>query len=129
MVESGQSKPSGDEVLILANFYRHDFRDFLDDTRPAPFEQTDILYRRHGDAFTPQDRRAIQEFLFLCEIESSLEAELGVSKEPFACLRKRICIDALRHGEAAVELPTHGGERRDIETHAVPLHPCQQRRW
>lgn len=84
MVESGQSKPSGDEVLILANFYRHDFRDFLDDTRPAPFEQTDILYRRHGDAFTPQDRRAIQEFLFLCEIESSLEAELGVSKEPFA---------------------------------------------
>lgn len=84
MVESGQSKPSGDEVLILANFYRHDFRDFLDNTRPAPFEQTDILYRRHGDAFTPQDRRAIQEFLFLCEIESSLEAELGVSTEPFA---------------------------------------------
>ncbi|MGE5471181.1 MAG: helix-turn-helix domain-containing protein [Bacteroidota bacterium] len=82
-IESGQSKPSGDEVLILANFYRHDFRDFLDDTRPAPFEQTDILYRRHGEAFTPQDRRAIQEFLFLCEIESSLEAELGLSKEIF----------------------------------------------
>ncbi len=83
VVESGQSKPSGDEVLILANFYRHDFRDFLDDTRPAPFEQTDILYRRHGDAFTPQDRRAIQEFLFLCEIESTLEAELGMPKMAF----------------------------------------------
>jgi Zn-dependent peptidase ImmA (M78 family) len=83
LIESGQSTPSGDEVLILANFYRHDFRDFLDDSRPAPFEQTDILYRRHGDAFTPQDRRAIQEFLFLCDIESDLEAELGISKESF----------------------------------------------
>ena len=52
LIESNQSGASGDEVLILANFYRHDFRDFLDDNRPAPFEQTDILYRRHGDAFT-----------------------------------------------------------------------------
>lgn len=99
VVESGQSKPSGDEVLILANFYRHDFRDFLDDTRPAPFEQTDILYRRHGDAFTPQDRRAIQEFLFLCEIESSVEAELGVSKEPFAFIPQGTHYKS--HGEPA----------------------------
>lgn len=83
LIESGESRPSGDEVLILANFYRHDFRDFLDEGRPAPFEQTDILYRRHGDAFTPQDRRAIQEFLFLCEIESTLEAELGMPKMAF----------------------------------------------
>ena len=83
LIESGELRPSGDEVLILANFYRHDFRDFLDEGRPAPFEQTDILYRRHGDAFTPQDRRAIQEFLFLCEIESTLEAELGLPKKGF----------------------------------------------
>lgn len=84
LIESGQSKPSGDDVLILANFYRHDFRNFLNDDRPAPFEQTDILYRRHGDAFTPQDRRAIQEFLFLCEIESSIEADLGIQKAAFS---------------------------------------------
>jgi Zn-dependent peptidase ImmA (M78 family) len=84
LIESGQSKPSGDEVLILANFYRHDFRDFLDDSRPAPFEQTDLLYRRHGNAFTPDDRRAIQEFLYLCEIESSLETELGIPKTKFS---------------------------------------------
>lgn len=83
LIESGQSEASGDEVLILANFYRHDFRDFLDDNRPAPFEQTDILYRRHGDAFTAEDRRAIQEFLYLCEIESVLDALLGVPKQPF----------------------------------------------
>ncbi|MBI3917269.1 MAG: ImmA/IrrE family metallo-endopeptidase [Betaproteobacteria bacterium] len=83
LIESGQSEASGDEVLILANFYRHDFRDFLDDNRPAPFEQTDILYRRHGDAFTAEDRRAIQEFIYLCEIESVLEASLGIPKQTF----------------------------------------------
>ncbi|MDP4029782.1 MAG: XRE family transcriptional regulator [Gallionella sp.] len=82
-IELGQAKPSGDEVLILANYYRHDFRDFLDESRPAPFEQIDILYRRHGDVFSPQDRRAIQEFLYLCEIEAVLEADIGDTKESF----------------------------------------------
>lgn len=83
-VEMGTSKPTGDEVLILANFYRHDFRDFLDNTRPALFEQTDILYRRHGEAFTPADRRAIQEFIFLCEIEFTLETQLAIPKLAFS---------------------------------------------
>ena len=84
LIEAGKSKPTGDEVLILANFYRHDFRDFLDDQRPAPFEQAHILYRRHGDAFTAADRRAIQEFLYLCETESYLESELGIQKKVFS---------------------------------------------
>lgn len=84
LIEAGRSKPTGDEVLILANFYRHDFRDFLDDQRPAPFEQAYILYRRHGDAFTAADRRAIQEFLYLCETESYLESELGIQKKVFS---------------------------------------------
>jgi Zn-dependent peptidase ImmA (M78 family) len=82
-IESAKSKPSGDEVLILANFYRYDFRDFLDDSRPEPFEQIEILYRRHGDDFQPEDRQAIQEFLYLCEIESSLEANLQIQKQKF----------------------------------------------
>lgn len=84
LVEAGESPATGDEVLILANYYRHDFRDFLDGNRPAPFEKTDILYRRHGDAFTAEDRRAIQEFLFLCEIESALESLLGIPKQRFS---------------------------------------------
>lgn len=83
LIEDNQSRPTGDEVLILANYYHHDFRDFLDDNRPAPFEQTDLLYRRHGEAFSPEDRRAIQEFLFLCEIESSLEYDLEIKKLEF----------------------------------------------
>jgi Zn-dependent peptidase ImmA (M78 family) len=83
-IESGTIKPTGDEVLILANYYHCDFRDFLDHSRPEPFEQTDILYRRHGDDFLTEDRRAIQEFLYLCEIESFLEAELGTRKQKFS---------------------------------------------
>lgn len=83
VIESGEARPSGDEVLILANYYRHDFRDFLDEKRPAPFKQTDLLYRRHGDSFRPEDRRAIQEFLFLCEIEAFLETEMSTQKVKF----------------------------------------------
>lgn len=83
LIETGKEPPSGDEILILANYYVRDFRDFIDPSRSEPFKQTDILYRRHGDSFTHSDRRAIQEFLFLCEIEATLEAELGLQHTPF----------------------------------------------
>ena len=82
-IEEGTEAPSGDELLILANFYSRDFRDFVDPLRPEPFKQTDILYRRHGQEFTPGDRRAIQEFLFLCEIEATLEKDLGRKSTSF----------------------------------------------
>lgn len=108
LIETGESPASGDEVLILANFYRHDFRDFLDDNRPAPFEQADILYRRHGDAFTAEDRRAIQEFLFLCEIEASLEGLLANPKQSFSFVPSGSFLKA--HGEpAARSLRAHLG--------------------
>ncbi|MBX3650385.1 MAG: ImmA/IrrE family metallo-endopeptidase [Burkholderiales bacterium] len=99
LVEAGESPATGDEVLILANYYRHDFRDFLDDNRPAPFEKTDILYRRHGDAFTAEDRRAIQEFLYLCEIEAALEALLAIPKQSFSFSPSGTFFKA--HGEPA----------------------------
>lgn len=100
-IESAQLKPSGDEVLILASFYHHDFLDFLDDARPAPFEKTDILYRRHGSAFTPEDRRAIQEFLYLCEIESALESDLNISTTTFSPIPRGGHFKT--HGEEAAE--------------------------
>lgn len=82
-IEAGHQAPTGDELLILANYYARDFRDFFDPSRPEPFKQIDILYRRYGQAFTPIDRRAIQEFLFLCEIEATLEKELARKCSPF----------------------------------------------
>ncbi|EJO33351.1 hypothetical protein QWC_02634 [Achromobacter marplatensis] len=83
-IESGAIAPSGDELLILANYYARDYRDFIDSSRPEPFRETDLLYRRHGDTFSAGDRKAIQEFLFLCEIEASLQKELGVRITPFS---------------------------------------------
>lgn len=83
-IEQGGARPAGDEVLVLASFYDCDFRGFLDESLPAPVQQAEILFRRYGDSFTPVDRRAIQEFLYLCEVESQLEQALSVSKISFA---------------------------------------------
>lgn len=76
-IESGDATPTGDEILILASLYDCDFRTLIDEALPPPAQQTDILFRRYSDAFTPEDRRAIQEFLHLCQIEASLERQLG----------------------------------------------------
>lgn len=100
-IEAGTSAPTGDEVLILAAFYRHDFRDFIDQSRPSPFSQTDILYRKHGDAFTGSDRRAVQELLLLCEIEAELEALLGQQKKAFSVKPSGSFYKA--HGEGAAK--------------------------
>jgi Zn-dependent peptidase ImmA (M78 family)/transcriptional regulator with XRE-family HTH domain len=83
-IESAKQKPTGDDVLILANFYDCDFRPFLDETLPSPVEQTDILFRRFGEAFTSNDRRAIQQFLHLCVIETELEKVLSERKISFS---------------------------------------------
>lgn len=83
-IEAGTQVPLGDEILILASFYDCDFRAFLDANVPAPVQQTDILFRRFGDSFSPQDRRAVQEFLRLCETEAELEGLLKIPKQVFA---------------------------------------------
>lgn len=84
LVESGKLAPSGDELLILAKYYSTDFRVFIDPNLPEPFKQTDILYRRHGQSFSSNDRQVIQEFLFLCEMEATLEKALGRKSSSFS---------------------------------------------
>jgi Zn-dependent peptidase ImmA (M78 family) len=76
-IEAGQAEPTGDEVLILADHYRCDFKFFISNEQVAPFEQTEMLYRAHGNDFTKEDRRAVQDFLYLCETEDFLMRELG----------------------------------------------------
>src|SRR5258708_1382725 len=73
--EEGVIAPSGDEVLILADFYKCDYRFFISNERFAPFEQTESLYRRYGTEFSKEDRWSVQEFLFLCECEEYLLRE------------------------------------------------------
>ncbi len=84
-IEAGSARPSGDEILILANLYDCDFRAFLDDMIPAPAQKTDILFRRYGESFRPDDRRTVQEFLHLCQIEAALEEKLGSQSKLFSC--------------------------------------------
>lgn len=75
-IEKGAVEPTGDEVLILADYYRCDFKFFISNEQVAPFEQTETLYRAHGREFSKEDRSAIQEFLYLCETEEFLTQEL-----------------------------------------------------
>ena len=82
-IEAGQVEPTGDEVLILADHYRCDYKYFISNEKVAPFEQTETLYRAHGGDFTKEDRRAIQDFLFLCETEDFLMRELGHQPKDF----------------------------------------------
>lgn len=83
-IEAGEVQPTGDEVLILADHYRCDFKFFISNERVAPFEQTDTLYRAHGSDFTKEDRRAVQEFLYLCETEHFLMRELNRPVKKFS---------------------------------------------
>ena len=64
--------PTGDEVLILADYFDCDYKFFMSNERLAAFEETDSLYRKHGELFSKSDRRSIQQFLYLCECESWL---------------------------------------------------------
>jgi len=74
--EEGCAAPSGDDILVLADFFACDYRFFISNERLAAFEQTDSLYRMHGAEFSKEDRRNILEFIFLCECEQQLEREL-----------------------------------------------------
>lgn len=114
-IEAGQVEPTGDEVLILADHYRCDYKYFISNEKVAPFEQTETLYRAHGGEFTKEDRRAVQDFLYLCETEDFLMRELGHPPKDFVFNPKGDYFKG--HGEdAAFRLRTILG----YEDRAVP---------
>jgi Zn-dependent peptidase ImmA (M78 family)/transcriptional regulator with XRE-family HTH domain len=82
--ECGTREPTGDHILIIADFYKCDYKFFLSNEKLAPFEQTETLFRMHGDALSAEDRWAIQEFLFLCECEEYLMSMVPIlNRKPF----------------------------------------------
>ncbi|MYN11231.1 XRE family transcriptional regulator [Pseudoduganella aquatica] len=83
-IEAGKALPTGDEILILSDHFRCDYKIFLsnDPTPNAP--PTQILYRAKNDDFSKEDRRAIRDFLYLCETEYELTQELGRITARFA---------------------------------------------
>ena len=78
--ENGEKLPTGDEILILADFYQCDYKFFISNEKVAAFEQTETLFRRHGEKFSKNDRWAVQEILYLAECEDFLAKELGISQ-------------------------------------------------
>lgn len=79
-LETGNRRPTGDEVLILADFFKCDYKFFLSNEKLAPFEQTETLFRKFGSEFSQSDRWSVQECLFLADCEAYLERSLN--KQP-----------------------------------------------
>lgn len=83
--ERGEREPTGDHILIIADYFKCDYKFFLSNEKLAPFEQTETLFRMHGDSLSTDDRWAIQEFLFLCECEELLLSVVPVlARTPFS---------------------------------------------
>ncbi|MCU1250095.1 MAG: HigA protein [Edaphobacter sp.] len=105
---TGSGDPTGDEILILADFFDCDYKFFISMEKLAAFEQTDSLYRKHGAAFSKPDRRSVQQFLYLCECEAWLWKTAGRKMDTFSFAPKGSFFKT--HGEqAAQELRKHLG--------------------
>lgn len=75
--EAGSTMPTGDEILVLADHFKEDFRFFISNEQKTVLDRTEKLFRAHSKDLSTADRWAIQEFLFLCDNEAYLQSELG----------------------------------------------------
>ena len=100
--ENAEKTPSGDDILILADYYKCDYKFFISNEKIAPFEQTENLFRLHGNEISKNDRWAIQEFLFLSECEAFLQESLGIHPTIIFNFEKKGSIFK-RHGEEAAK--------------------------
>ena len=112
-IEAGDTEPTGDEILVLADFYKCDYKFFISHERLAPYEQTEMLFRSISEELTRDDRWAVQELLFLCECEEYLQHELlGQVSRPFTFAKRGGHFKT--HGEeAAASLRRHLGYEAD----------------
>ncbi len=76
-----RTDPTGDEILIIADFFKCDYNFFISNERLTAFEQTEKLFRKYGSELTKEDRWSIQEFIFLSECENFLLAALNKPKK------------------------------------------------
>jgi Zn-dependent peptidase ImmA (M78 family)/transcriptional regulator with XRE-family HTH domain len=114
-----REQPTGDEVLIIADFFKCDYKFFISNERLAPFEQTEELFRSHGDILSRDDRWAIQEFLFLCECQEFLLHEVLGEPELLSFEFQKQGTYFKAHGQnAAAELRRFLG----YQPHAVPIN-------
>lgn len=76
-LENCEQDPTGDEILIFADLFMCDYKFFISNEKLAPFDQTEKLFRRLGTGFSSADRWAVQEVLYLAEVEAELVKALG----------------------------------------------------
>ncbi len=113
--EAARVAPTGDQLLILADYYKCDYTELISRDRQTPLERTDTLFRRFGTAFSKRDRWSVREFLFLCESEHFLGEQLQQSGGTFSFAKSGNYFKG--HGEAAAsELRRHLG----YPDHGVP---------
>lgn len=72
-LEAGTATPTGDEILIISDFFKQDFSWFIDDQAENSDENMTMLLRSEGGRLTTSDRHAIAEFLHLCKSQALLE--------------------------------------------------------
>jgi Zn-dependent peptidase ImmA (M78 family) len=92
-LEQAQIEPTGDEILILADFFREDYKYFISNQQSSASENTDSLYRQFGTEFTKEDRRAVQEFLYICECEADVWSLLEENKRSYKLPDRRFAIN------------------------------------
>lgn len=113
--EAARVAPTGDQLLILADYYKCDYTELISRDPQTPLERTETLFRRFGTAFSKQDRWSVREFLFLCECEHFLGEQLNQSEKTFSFVKSGNYFKG--HGEsAASELRRHLG----YPDHGVP---------
>ncbi len=76
-METGSATPTGDEVLILADFFKCEFPWLIEDDAINPDENVTMLLRSEGGRLAASDRHAIAEFLHLCKSQALLEEMSG----------------------------------------------------
>lgn len=108
-LQKAEAEPTGDEVLILADYFRCDFKFFVSNEKLAPFEETETLFRRFGDRLSREDRWSIQELLFLCETEAYLMDRLSRMPRKAFEFTKRGTFVKGNATRAAQELRVHLG--------------------
>ncbi len=84
-----KAEPTGDEILILADFFKCDYKFFISNEKLAAFEQTEALFRTYNEELSKRDKWAIQEFIFLCECEEFLLGTMPTKRKSSFVARKK----------------------------------------
>ena len=107
--EDARLEPTGDEILILADYYKCDYKFFISNEQLAAFEQTETLFRKYSAELSREDRWAILEFLFLCDSEEFLMRNLSSKNRVPFTFRKSGSYFKTHGIEAAAALRRHLG--------------------